>query len=247
MANNETHKNNRIISFDKLTDELKEQFAEVYPQPDGYEPYLKKIIKPDGTPIFVVPFETDDTVYMVKFEVKIDSPMAEDELEKDLFGDSTKGSEMSELDIIEQNESGEKDESHREFTLNHGDYEKAYAEEAAMADASSENAFSDDDEEEEDTDDDLDDDMLDDEDMEPDEDDLLDIELEMMEAEQEEEQTGKKGKKSSSKSASKAKKTTEKKTAKPKAEPKTSAKAEKTAKPAKETSKKPKKDSKKSK
>ena len=247
MANNETHKNNRIISFDKLTDELKEQFAEVYPQPDGYEPYLKKIIKPDGTPIFVVPFETDDTVYMVKFEVKIDSPMAEDELEKDLFGDSTKGSEMSELDIIEQNESGEKDESHREFTLNHGDYEKAYAEEAAMADASSENAFSDDDEEEEDTDDDLDDDMLDDEDLEPDEDDLLDIELEMMEAEQEEEQTGKKGKKSSSKSTSKAKKTTEKKTAKPKAEPKTSAKAEKTAKPAKETSKKPKKDSKKNK
>lgn len=244
---NETHKNNRIISFDKLTDELKEQFAEDYPQPDGYEPYLKKIIKPDGTPIFVVPFETDDTVYMVKFEVKIDSPMAEDELEKDLFGDSTKGSEMSELDIIEQNESGEKDESHREFTLNHGDYEKAYAEEAAMADATSDQAF--------DNDEDIDDDDLlndddegdDDEDLEPDEDDLLDIELEMMEAEQEGEQTGKKGKKSSSKSTSKAKKTTEKKTAKPKAEPKSSAKAEKTAKPAKETSKKPKKDSKKSK
>ena len=244
---NETHKNNRIISFDKLTDELKEQFAEDYPQPDGYEPYLKKIIKPDGTPIFVVPFETDDTVYMVKFEVKIDSPMAEDELEKDLFGDSTKGSEMSELDIIEQNESGEKDESHREFTLNHGDYEKAYAEEAAMADATSDQAF--------DNDEDIDDDDLlndddegdDDEDLEPDEDDLLDIELEMMEAEQEGEQTGKKGKKSSSKSAPKAKKTTEKKTAKPKAEPKSSAKAEKTAKPAKETSKKPKKDSKKTK
>ena len=77
--------------YDKLTDELKEQFAEAYPQPDGYDPYLKKIIKPDGTPIFVVPFETDDTVYMVKFEVKIDSPMAEDELEKDLFGDRGKG------------------------------------------------------------------------------------------------------------------------------------------------------------
>ena len=249
MANNETRKNNRIISFDKLTDELKEQFAEVYPQPEGYEPYLKKIIKPDGTPIFVVPFETDDTVYMVKFEVKIDSPMAEDELEKDLFGDNTKGSEMSDMDMIEQNESGEKDESHREFTLNHGDYEKAYAEEAAMADASSENAFSDD-EEEEDTDENLDDDMLDDEDIEPDEDELLDIELEMMEAEQDEEQTEKKSKNTSSKATSKAKKTTEKKPAKSKPETKTTPKAEKTAKPAKpakEPAKKSKKDPKKTK
>ena len=244
MANNETHKNNRIISFDKLTDELKEQFAEAYPQPDGYDPYLKKIIKPDGTPICVVPFETEDTVYMVKFEVKIDSPMAEDELEKDLFGDSTKGSEMSDMDIMEQNDNGEKDEAHREFTLNHGDYEKAYAEEAAMADATSDNAFGSDDDEE--TDEDLDDDDLLDDDMEPDEDDLLDIELEMMEAEQEEEKNEKKSKKSSSKSTPKAKKTTEKKTAK-KAESKSSAKSEKTAKPAKETSKKPKKDQKKSK
>ena len=245
MANNETHKNNRIISFDKLTDELKEQFAEAYPQPDGYDPYLKKIIKPDGTPIFVVPFETEDTVYMVKFEVKIDSPMAEDELEKDLFGDSTKGSEMSDMDIMEQNDNGEKDEAHREFTLNHGDYEKAYAEEAAMADASSDNAFGSDDDE--DTDEDLDDDDLLDDDMEPDEDDLLDIELEMMEAEQEGEKTEKKSKKSSSKTTPKAKKTTEKKTAKPKSESKTSAKAEKSAKTAKETTKKPKKDSKKTK
>ena len=251
MANNNTHKSNRIISFDKLTDELKEQFAEDYPQPDGYEPYLKKIIKPDGTPIFVVPFETEDTVYMVKFEVKIDSPMAEDELEKDLFGDSTKGGEMSELDIIEQNDNGEKDESHREFTLNHGNY----AEEAAIADATSDNAFSSDDEEE---DDDLDDDLLnddeeddDDDELEPDEKDLLDIELAMMESE-DFEKAEKKAKKPAAKTTKKEAKATEKTAAKPKKEQKNAAKTEKPdkadkPKATKEPAKKAKKDPKKAK
>ena len=250
MANNEIHKNNRIISFDKLTDELKEQFAEAYPQPDGYDPYLKKIIKPDGTPIFVVPFETEDTVYMVKFEVKIDSPMAEDELEKDLFGDSTKGGEMSDMDIMEQNDNGEKDEAHREFTLNHGNY----AEEAAMADATSDNAFgSDDDEEEEEEDlpdDDLDpedDDLLDDDELEPDEEELLDIELELMESEKEQAKAKgeKKEKKSALKTAKKETKAAEKKSAKSAKETKKA--APKATKAAKEAAPKAKKETKKSK
>lgn len=183
MTTNMTNKSNRIISFDKLTDELKELFAEAYPQPDGYEPYLKKIIKPDGTPIFVVPLETSDISYMVKFEVKIDAQISEDELEKDLFGDGSKGGEMSDLDILEQNERGEKDDAHREFTLNHGDYEKESAEEAAIADATNDNAFN--------TDDDIDDDddLLD---LEPDEEELLNIELELMESEKVPVETNKK-------------------------------------------------------
>lgn len=211
MANNESHKSNRIISFDKLTDELREQFAEAYPQPDGYEPYIKKFIKPDGTPLFYVPFETPDTAYMVKFEVKIDSPMAEDELEKDLFGDTAKGGELSDMDMLEQNDNGEKDESHREFTLNHGDYEKAYAEEAAMADATSDNAFDNgDDLDEEDDDGGPNDDLLDDEDdeLEPDEAELLDIELEMMEEEKKEAKAEKKDKKDTAKVVNKTAKTT---------------------------------------
>ncbi len=236
MGNNETRKSNRIISFDKLTDELKEQFAEAYPQPDGYEPYLRKIIKPDGTPLFVVPFETPDTSYMVKFEVKIDSHLAEDELEKDIFGDSSKNGEMSEMDIIEQNERGEKDDSHREFTLNHGDYEKAYAEEAAMADASTDNAFNDDDLDE-------DDDLLDDNDdvLEPDEEELLDIELELMESEKTSEKETKKAKKSSAKKVA----TSTKKTKTEKAEQKSAKKT--VAKATKETEKKTKHEAKESK
>ena len=241
MANNETHKSNRIISFDKLTDDLKEQFAEAYPQPDGYEPYLKKFIKPDGTPMFYVPFETDDTAYMVKFEVKIDSPMAEDELEKDLFGDSTKGGDMSEMDILEQNDNGEKDESHREFTLNHGDYEKSYAEEAAIADATQDNAF-DDDEDVEDDEVDKDEDELgdeDDEDLEPDEAELLDIELELMEEEKEvakERKKESKSKKETAKAVKKETKTTEKKS---KTAEKQSAKASKAEAKVKEKEEKP--------
>ncbi len=242
MANNETHKSNRIISFDKLTDELKDQFADAYPQPDGYEPYLKKFIKPDGTPMFYVPFETNDTAYMVKFEVKIDSPMAEDELEKDLFGDSTKGGDMPEMDIQEQNENGEKDESHREFTLNHGDYEKSYAVEAAIADATHDNAFDDEGGEDEDLDKDdapLDDDD-EDEELEPDEAELLDIELELMEEEKKAPKAGKKESKTKkkmaktvekdAKTAEKKSKTTENQSAKAgKAETKLKEKEEKPA------------------
>lgn len=79
------HKKNLIISYKNLTDELRELFKEAYPE--GYSDYLQKTIKPNGEPIFVVPLETDETMYMVKFDVKIDSGMLDDDPEPGMFGE----------------------------------------------------------------------------------------------------------------------------------------------------------------
>ena len=71
MATTKKHKKNLIVSYKNLTDDLKEKFKEAYPE--GYNNYLQKFVKPNGEAIYVVPFETEDTAYMVKFEVKIDT------------------------------------------------------------------------------------------------------------------------------------------------------------------------------
>lgn len=82
MNHSRNHKKKLIISFKNLSEELKALFNEAYPE--GYKDHLQKTIKPDGTPIFVVPLFTEDTEYMVKFEVKIDSNITEVDIEKDL-------------------------------------------------------------------------------------------------------------------------------------------------------------------
>ena len=85
MATTKKHKKNLIVSYKNLSDDLKEKFKEVYP--DGYNSYLQRFVKPNGETIFIVPFETEDTYYMIKFEVKID-PLGED-LDKALFDETT--------------------------------------------------------------------------------------------------------------------------------------------------------------
>lgn len=126
MATTRKHKNNLIVSYKNLTDDLKEKFKEAYPE--GYANYLQKFVKPNGEAIYVVPFETADTVYMVKFEVKIDT-LGED-LDKALFDDDdveTKEEEFAPLS--EAMEKEEENTSHHERHLRHGDFEDIIDEE----------------------------------------------------------------------------------------------------------------------
>lgn len=124
MTSSRNHKKKLIVSYKNLSEDLLELFKEAYPE--GYKDYLQKTIKPNGDPIFVVPLETDDTTYMIKFDVKIDSALAEEEIEKSLYGDSDEAGEGEEFAPI--SEAIEKEEeapgSHREKTLNHGSYEE---------------------------------------------------------------------------------------------------------------------------
>jgi hypothetical protein len=120
MATTKKRKNNLIVSYKNLSEELKEKLKEAYP--DGYNDHLQRFTKPNGEVIFVVPFETPDTNYMVKFEVVIDT-LGED-LEKALFDDDEdSGKEDEFAPISEALEKEEIDPSHKERVLRHGDFE----------------------------------------------------------------------------------------------------------------------------
>lgn len=120
MASTKKRKNNLIVSYKNLSDELKEKFKEAYP--DGYNDHLQRFTKPNGDVIFVVPFETPETNYMVKFEVIIDT-LGED-LDKALFDDDDdSGKEDEFAPISEALEKEENDPTHKERVLRHGDFE----------------------------------------------------------------------------------------------------------------------------
>lgn len=71
------HKKNLIINYKNLPDEARELFKERYPE--GYSDYLQRTVKPNGESIFTVPLETAETNYLVKFDVKVDSGMVEED------------------------------------------------------------------------------------------------------------------------------------------------------------------------
>lgn len=182
------HKKNLIVSYKNLTDDLKELFKEAYP--DGYNNYLQKFVKPNGEAIFVVPFETEDTVYMVKFEVKIDT-LGED-LDKALFDDDDDVKEEEFAPLSEALEKEEIDPAHKERVLRHGDFETNLEEDEKRRKKLSlgidkeeiKAAFGDDEDAEElDSYERTDDDEPNDDDFEPSDEDLRGIEEEYLDAE----------------------------------------------------------------
>ncbi|MCR5589827.1 MAG: hypothetical protein K6F72_09445 [Bacteroidales bacterium] len=256
MATIHKHKKNLIVSYKNLSDDLKELFKEAYPE--GYKNYITKFVKPNGEAIFVVPFETDDTAYMVKFDVKVDT-LGED-LDKALFDDDgDDAGEDNEFDTLA--ETREKEEgviNHREEHLRHGDFEDMLSEDKkkkatlGVDKEGLKEAFADDEEADElDSYDRLDDDEPDeDDDFEPSDDDLRAIDDEFLDAEippldatipeDEMVQIGKPSKKKASKATTKASpKTATKKAAKPAAKPAVKATAKPAARPAAKATAKP--------
>lgn len=117
MNSRRTHKKNLIVSFKNLSDELKEIFKEQYPE--GHTDYLQRFDKPNGETIFVVPMETEDSVFMVKFDVKIDTTLVEADFDKDLLDSSDKDDD--ELGSMEEVlDKDEEDFSHTERVIRHG-------------------------------------------------------------------------------------------------------------------------------
>ena len=125
MATTKTMKKNLIVSYKNLPDDLKEKFKEAYPE--GYSNYITRFTKPNGDSIFVVPFDTPDTAYMVKFDVKIDT-LGQD-LDKALFDDDEPDGKDEEFaPLSEAIEKEEENTSHRERHLRHGDFEDIFDE-----------------------------------------------------------------------------------------------------------------------
>ncbi len=189
MATTKKRKKNLIVSYKNLPDDLKELFKETYPE--GYNNYLQKFVKPNGEPIFVVPLDTNDTSYMVKFEVKIDT-LGED-LDKALFDEDDEETKEDEFaPLSEALEKEESDPSHKERVLRHGDFEENLAEDEkrkkkltlGIDKEEIRAAFGDDDVEELDSYEKIDDDdEPSDDDFEPTDEDLRGIEEEYLDAE----------------------------------------------------------------
>lgn len=163
MKPHRTHKRNLIVSYKNISDELKGLLKEAYP--DGYKEHLQRSAKPNGEPIFVVPLETEDTVYMVKFDVKIDTTFTDDEPEKDYFDEEVEKVDVEFAPLQEAIDKEEEADSvtHTERQVRHGAYEdltenrrKKKAPESGSLSALGEElteAFSDEYDEEEDSDD----------------------------------------------------------------------------------------------
>ena len=104
-----------IISYDKLPQEGKDAFEQKYEE--GFMDYIQSVTRPDGSPMFVVPLETEEAVYMVKVDVKVDSKLTDDEFDKEILHTS-----KDDEDNISTLVGGDSADIEKQFTLNHGDY-----------------------------------------------------------------------------------------------------------------------------
>lgn len=182
MINHNNRKKKLIVSYKNLPDNIRELFKETYPE--GYSDYIQKTVKPNGEPLFTVPLETDDTSYMIKFDMKIDTGLVEEDLDKDMYGDE----EQSENEFAPLSEAIDKEEgtnNHSVGKMRHGALEEVFEglpedkKEFEMEDEDLDDEYGD--RPDEDEDDYLNDNEKDD-DMEPDDDELLDIESLLNEA-----------------------------------------------------------------
>lgn len=78
-----------VTSFHNLTPEQQNEVKALYPT--GFAEVMMRIDKPDGTFFYVVPFETEDTYYLVKIDVKIDD--AAEEGDDSYYDDDLKGAD----------------------------------------------------------------------------------------------------------------------------------------------------------
>ena len=86
-----TDNNNKrlVTSFNNLTAEQQAEVRTLYPL--GFNEVMMRIDKPDGSFFYVVPYETEDTYYLVKIDVKVDDG-AED-IDEGYYDDDLKGAD----------------------------------------------------------------------------------------------------------------------------------------------------------
>ncbi|MBP3383199.1 MAG: hypothetical protein IIV29_01670 [Tidjanibacter sp.] len=85
-----TNKKRSVVSFANLSPELQEEVKKLYPY--GFTEAMMRIDKPNGDFFYAVPFETDEVMYLVKINVKIDDHIEEED-DKDYYNDDLKGAD----------------------------------------------------------------------------------------------------------------------------------------------------------
>ena len=71
-----TAKRRLITSIHNLPPEQLAELKTLYPL--GFNDVMMRYDKPDGTFFYTVPYETEDTYYMVKIDVKVDDAVDDD-------------------------------------------------------------------------------------------------------------------------------------------------------------------------
>lgn len=77
------NKKKLVVSYENLSPELLEAFKLRYPQ--GYQDEVIKVDKPNGTCFYAVTLDTEDAVYLVKVNVKVDTKIKDEDEEKNFF------------------------------------------------------------------------------------------------------------------------------------------------------------------
>lgn len=90
MASNNSSKKRVVISYKNLTPELQELVKKKYPY--GYTDSMIRIEKSPTDFFYAIMLETEDTSYLIKVDVKVDSNVEEEE-DKDYYDDDIKGAE----------------------------------------------------------------------------------------------------------------------------------------------------------
>ena len=90
MASNNNTKKRVVISFKNLTPELQDEVKKKYPH--GYTEHMIRIDKSPTDFFYAIMLETEDTIYLIKVDVKVDSNVEEEE-DKDYYDDDIKGAE----------------------------------------------------------------------------------------------------------------------------------------------------------
>ncbi len=90
MNKAKTNKKRSVVSFANLSPELQEEIKKFYPY--GFTEAMMRIDKPNGEFFYAVPFETEEVMYLVKINVKIDDHIEEED-DKDYYNDDLKGAD----------------------------------------------------------------------------------------------------------------------------------------------------------
>ncbi len=99
----ENTKKRVVISYNNLSPELQAELKKAYPQ--GFTDSMIRIEKGPGDFFYAVVFETADTNYLVKVDVKIDGGPTDDD-DKDFYDDDLKGAD----EIEDNTNSSDEDE-----------------------------------------------------------------------------------------------------------------------------------------
>lgn len=104
-------KKRKMVSKERLSEELLQLFSEIYPTKEDEENNIIRIDRPDGTFICCVPLETEDTSYLVKLKLQIDkNPEESLEREEEYSGDDSQGEVIQGAEQIADTEDEDSEE-----------------------------------------------------------------------------------------------------------------------------------------